>query len=202
MIKPLYKFPFFIEDNVLPQNELDKLDAACVKRFDSIPDYHHPYNTDTYKLSRESGIEILKSEEYDHISSIVLQRARLMMSEIGYSADQQKRLKISNAWFAAYKVGDAVSMHVHRPSFLSAAFYIRNTIDCKLRFIHNMYNMNEYPEGDFNNEWTKNFTDMDCPPGRLLIFPSTAVHGSDKIKGDQSGVVKLMLSYNFILKDA
>jgi len=202
MIKTLYKVPIWVTDNSLEESKLSDLEVACKKYAEQIPDYHHKYNPDTYKISRNTQTNLQELPEFDEISSYILDNARSMMAEMGYSKNQTSKLKLDNAWFCMYRPGDSVQMHIHRPSFISAAFYIKNVTDCKLRFIHDMYKMSPYP-ADINNEWSRNSVDMDCPPNRLILFPSDCAHGTDQIKAGNlptTAVAKIMLSYNFVLE--
>ena len=202
MIRDLFKVPIWIEDDLVDRFELEKLEWICETFSKNIPDYHHEYNPDTYKISRNSEINILDLPEFEPISNLIREKAIQMMLDMGYSEEQTKRLKNDNAWFCMYRVGDSVQMHVHRPSFISAAFYIKNDTSCKLRFIQDLYKMSPYPK-EPDNQWSRNSVDMDCPPGRLLLFPSDCAHGTDQIKGDvqTEEVCKVMLSYNFILQN-
>jgi len=201
-IQTLYKVPIWIEDDLVSSTDLDYLENACESLAKNIPDYHHQYNPDTFKISRNSDISLLDHAEFEYITNLIKHRALLMMTDIGYSEDQRKKLKIDNAWFCMYRPGDSVQMHIHRPSFITAAFYIKNLTNCKLRFIHDMYKMSPYPK-QVDNEWSKNSTDMECPAGRLLIFQSDCAHGTDQIQKldyKNTDVVKIMLSYNFVLE--
>lgn len=201
-VHTLYKVPIWIEDNIVSLDVLNKLEEACKYLSTNIPDYHHKYNPNTYKLSRNTKVHVKDRSEFAEINQMILEKAKLYMHDIGYSQNQSRRLLLDNAWFCMYRPGDCVQMHIHRPSFITAAFYIRNDTACKLRFIHDIYKMSYYPD-DINNEWSKNSSDIDCLPGRLLIFNSDCAHGTDQIEKmhyRSTDVVKVMLSYNFLLE--
>jgi len=199
-IEILHKKPIWIEDNILDTQQLNYLENTSIDLSNQFPDYNHTYNPDTFKTSRNVGIKIHTMPEYATINQIIIDRAKKMSAEMGYSKKQLENLVIGDSWFCIYKPGDCVQMHIHRPYFLTAAFYIKNLTACKLRFMHNIYSYAPWP-AMLDNEWSKNSTDMDCPPGRLLLFPSDCAHGTDQIKTtSHTGIVKVMLSYNLMFK--
>lgn len=201
MLQPLYKVPIWVQDDTLPQDKLDKLENACYKKCEPLPDYPDEYNPDIFKFSRSNKVNVHTEPEFEEVSNLMITAARNMMLGMGYKQEQAEDLQIANSWFGIYRNGDNLPMHTHRNSFFSGAYYIKDVTDCKLRFIHDIYRNTPYP-GDLYNEWGKNVTDFDCNPGRILIFPSDCIHGIDQMKSDRpdNEAIKVMLSYNFKMK--
>jgi uncharacterized protein (TIGR02466 family) len=111
------------------------------------------------------------------------------LTKIGYSMKQISKMVINNMWSNISHENDFVAPHHHSNSIISGAFYIKALPDSKLRFYNNP-SMALSP--DNFTELSYEYCLYDCIPGRLLLFKSDFMHGTDK----QGPGEKIVVSFN------
>jgi uncharacterized protein (TIGR02466 family) len=176
----------YVADGLLT-NELAQLEA-------DIKSLH-----DSYAITR-TGMQQVNSlhKTYDQIHtrpelaplvSVVQLHAKEYLLALGYTMEQISKMVINNMWSNISGEGDFIAPHHHSNSIVSGAFYIKALPDSKLRF-YNTPSMMLSP--DTFTELSYEYCLYECIPGRLLLFKSDLMHGTDK----QGPGEKIVISFN------
>lgn len=110
---------------------------------------------------------------------------------MGYNDTTISSTKIANMWANVSRKGDYLTPHIHGESLLSGAFYVCSGEDDKIRFFDNITE-SFLRASDNPNQYSYQYCEYPCTPGRLLIFKSSFVHGTEAQKSDK----KIVISFN------
>jgi uncharacterized protein (TIGR02466 family) len=128
--------------------------------------------------------------EFKDLVDTITVHSNQYLSELGYNQEFRDNVHIANMWCNISHEGDFIFPHVHSNSILSGAFYIKKFDNSKIKFFNNLQNMLPRPQ-NFNS-LNYEYCDYDCNPGRLLLFPSDLVHGTER----QTHGEKIVISFN------
>lgn len=120
----------------------------------------------------------------------IYEHAYKFLSSLGYSNEFIDTLDIINMWSNISYSGDFIFPHVHSDSMLSGAFYIKKYEGSKIKFFNDVTSM--MPKPSIFNELNYEYCDYDCDPGRLILFKSDFLHGTEK----QPSGEKIVISFN------
>ena len=125
---------------------------------------------------------LLKEEIQRHVEEFL---SRLNMSDYD--------IRITNMWFNVSDKGDYNFPHTHCGSVISGVYYICSPQENFLRLYNPNYMTFNFPVSPVPNEYTYNYCDVPCIPGRLLMFPSHLQHGNpmQEVEGK-----KIAVSFN------
>ena len=113
------------------------------------------------------------------------------LKALGYNDTTIASTKIANMWANVSGKGDYLTPHIHGESLLSGAFYVCSGEDDKLRFFNNITE-SFLKAPDNPNQYSYQYCEYPCTPGRLLIFKSSFMHGTEAQKSDK----KVVISFN------
>jgi uncharacterized protein (TIGR02466 family) len=139
----------------------------------------HKTNDSLHKLTEFSGL----SEE-------ILKNGKIFLVEMGWDTKLVEKLDISNMWANVSSKGQFVMPHIHPGCVLSGAFYIKKDNSSKITFFKNVYDMINF-RGTFNSLSYPSCS-YDCEPGRLMLWKSDLLHGTDP----QQDGEKIVISFN------
>lgn len=137
----------------------------------------------------KSSDDLHTRPEFKNLVDAITFHAYVYLNALGYSDKQIASMKINNMWFNVSYENDYVFPHHHSHSIISGAFYVKTLPDSKIKFFNNI-DMALCPEN--YNDLSYQFCQYDCVPGRLLLFKSDFVHGTEK----QSAGEKIVISFN------
>lgn len=132
-----------------------------------------------------------KDPEFQPFVQCVMFHAFTYLTELGYSETQINGMRLSNMWANISHENDYVTPHHHSGSLISGAFYIKALPDSKIRF-YNTPDMAMRP--NTYNELNYQYCQYACTPGRLVLFKSDLVHGTDR----QGAGEKIVVSFNIV----
>jgi uncharacterized protein (TIGR02466 family) len=102
---------------------------------------------------------------------------------------------ISSMWANISYKGDYLFPHNHGDSIISGAFYVKsNPLLDKIKFFNMPDDMFPIPQ-EFN-KLSHKYCEYDCAPGRLLMFRSDFMHGTESQLTDE----KIVISFNVKFK--
>lgn len=144
--------------------------------------------------SHKTFDQLQNLDEFKPLVDEINKLASQYLTELGYTQEFQKNIYIANMWCNISYAGDFIFPHVHGNSVISGAFYVKSTENNKIRFFNNLQNM--MPKAQEYNILNYEYCDYDCTPGRILLFSSDFLHGTEK----QLDGEKIVLSFNLDLK--
>jgi uncharacterized protein (TIGR02466 family) len=125
----------------------------------------------------------------------IYENAFFFLSDLGYDRTFIDALTIGNMWANVSHEGDFVFPHVHPNSILSGAYYIKKYPNSKIKFFDNLESI--YPRPQLPSHLNFDFCEYDCDPGRLIMFKSDFLHGTERQPSDE----KIVISFNLVLND-
>lgn len=128
-------------------------------------------------------------QEFKPLVDAIVQHAWHYLKALGYSEEQMNSFSMQNMWSNTSYEGDYLFPHNHAGAILSGAFYIKAPTDSKIKFFNNP-TMAINPK--FYNELNYQYASYECIPGRLLLFKSDFLHGTER----QSAGEKIVISFN------
>lgn len=128
--------------------------------------------------------------EFKDLADTVLHNAVIFLSELGYDTTITNRIKIVNMWANISYPGDFIFPHVHDGSILSGVFYVKKFEGSQIKFFNNLYKM--ITVSQMPNNLSYEFCTYDCNPGRILMWQSDFLHGTER----QPAGEKIVISYN------
>jgi uncharacterized protein (TIGR02466 family) len=142
-------------------------------------DSTHPY-----------GKSIHSNPVFKDLVNAIYENSKLYLIELGYNDSFIDTLSIETMWANVSQPGDYLFPHVHPNSLLSGVFYIKSTSNNTITFFDDIYSMNIPPQND--NSLNFNTCAYECSPGRMILFKSNFLHGTEKqIDGE-----KIVISFN------
>lgn len=114
------------------------------------------------------------------------------MRQLGYCDQQISKMRMLNMWTNISYENDYVFPHHHSGSIISGAFYVKAPLGAKIKFF-NTPDMAMRPTN--SNELNYEYSYYDCIPGRLLLFKSDFVHGTERQPAGEKIVVSFNIGY-------
>lgn len=141
--------------------------------------------------SHRSIKTIHKRPEFSPLAKEIKKRITKFLVLYGYDPLMTRDVEISNMWFNISNEGDFLFPHTHPGSLLSGAYYVKSTTENKILFYE--HHKNTYMEPYKITNLSETTKDIDCVPGRLLLFHSEMEHGTplQKCPGE-----KIVISFN------
>lgn len=134
-----------------------------------------------------------ENPDFQPLVEKIYANAASFLHALGCSNDFIKRMHILNMWSNISHKGDFVGPHIHSNSILSGVYYVKKFSGSKIKFYKNIYE-NIKLDG-VPNDLSYTSCDYDCDPGRLLIWKSDVLHGTDQ----QSSGEKIAVSFNIAI---
>ena len=180
--KTLYVLDNLLIDQLLKFEEEIKiiLQATNIKRTGTLNvDSTHQYDN-----------SIHNNPVFKDLVNTIYENSKLYLKELGYNDNFVNSLSIENMWANVSKSEDFLFPHVHPNSLLSGVFYVKTGSNNTITFFDDIYNMNVPPQ--YDNSLNFNTCVYDCTPGRMILFRSNFLHGTEKqIDGE-----KIVISFN------
>lgn len=129
--------------------------------------------------------------EFSSLVKEIHSHAVIYLKALGYA---HAEFFISNMWANVSHKGDHLFPHIHGDSVISGAFYIKGDVLNKIKFFNMPDDMLPAPQ-EFNDLNYK-YCEYDCLPGRLLMFKSNFMHGTESQLTDE----KIVISFNIKFK--
>jgi uncharacterized protein (TIGR02466 family) len=127
---------------------------------------------------------------FESLNNIIYEHAYNFLVTLGYSNEFIDTLDITNMWANISHKDDFIFPHVHSDSVLSGAFYIKKYEGSKIKFFNDVTSM--MPKPNTFNELNYEYCDYDCNPGRMILFKSDFLHGTER----QTDGEKIVISFN------
>jgi hypothetical protein len=177
----------YILDDVC-KNSLGKLEIAVKDIIKNAGSYSNEFLTVSSTHRTMDRLHTLP--EFEDLAIDVLKNAKIFLIEMGWKDTHVDKLDISNMWANVSGIGEFVMPHVHPGSVLSGAFYVKKYEGARITFFNNVYDMSNFV-GEFNG-LSYPSCHYDCDPGRLMLWKSDLLHGTDK----QPDGEKIVISFN------
>lgn len=180
----------YISDNVCNHllNDLEKHSKEVVKKYSSSRDGY--LNVDSTHLST---IFLYKEYPFNELMEYILLHSEAFFNHLGIT---HAKLTPRNMWVNISDKGDYNFPHTHTGVALSGVFYVKGNPKNEIVFYNDSYiNKNMISSSQLNPLSYKTCS-YSCETGRLLLFPSTLLHGNPKQDFDGE---KIAVSFNLIL---
>jgi uncharacterized protein (TIGR02466 family) len=126
-------------------------------------------------------------EEFKPIVDIIHEQSKFYLQQLGYTTAE---FYISNMWANISHRGDYLFPHNHGGSILSGAFYVKSNSQNKIKFFNMPDDMMPTPQKF--NDLNYKYCEYECNQGRLLMFKSDFMHGTES----QTTEEKIVISFN------
>lgn len=123
----------------------------------------------------------------------VLKNAKIFLTEMGWNINIIDRLEIGSMWTNVSKAGEFVMPHIHPGSILSGVFYVKKYEGSRITFFNDVYDMIPF-EGNYNG-LSNTGCFYDCEPGRLMLWKSNLLHGTEMQPDGEKIVISFNLSF-------
>lgn len=140
--------------------------------------------------SHKTNDQLYLDPTFKPLVDVINENACNFLSTLGYSNEFIDTLDIINMWANISHTGDFIFPHIHSDSIISGAFYIKKYEGSKIKFFNDVTSM--FPKPSTFNELNFEYCDYDCNPGRMILFKSDFLHGTEK----QSNGEKIVISFN------
>jgi uncharacterized protein (TIGR02466 family) len=174
----------YIKDNIYLE-KLNYFEKTIKEKFNKYG--HKRYPLQNVDSIYETYNNLHKDIEFDLLVNKILESSKEFLNCLGY---KNKELKITEMWSNISYEKDHLFPHNHSNSILSGAFYVKGNTENKIKFFDNSFDMMPKPQ-TFNNLNYK-YCEYECLPGRLLIFRSDFLHGTEA----QTTNEKIVISFN------
>jgi uncharacterized protein (TIGR02466 family) len=121
----------------------------------------------------------------------IQQHAYIFLETLGFSEQEIAQLRMNKMWANLVESGDYLFPHIHSHSIVSGAYYVKSSELDKIQFYNDIGDTSYVPA--IESKYSKRWTDVDCKPGRLLLFKSNLPHGNTKKLDNQE---KIVISFN------
>lgn len=125
--------------------------------------------------------------EFKPLIDVIHSQGRFFLQQLGYTTAE---FYISSMWSNISYKGDYLFPHIHAGNILSGAFYVKSDPKNKIKFFNLPDDM--FPLPQQFNELNYKFCEYECLPGRLLMFKSDFMHGTESQITDE----KIVISFN------
>jgi uncharacterized protein (TIGR02466 family) len=140
--------------------------------------------------SHKTSKNIFEVAQLEGLREVFYEQSRYFLEQIGYT--KTDTLRFSNCWANISYKGDYIFPHMHGYSVCSGAYYVKSSMDDKIKFFNTPSML---PDPEVWNEYNYNYAEYSCVPGSLLLFPADLQHGTES----QIGEEKIVISFNMIL---
>jgi len=140
--------------------------------------------------SHKTNDQLHLDPTFEKLVNSIYEHSYKFLNLLGYSDSFIDSVDIKNMWANISVSGDFIFPHIHSDSILSGAFYIKKYEGSKIKFFNDITSM--YPKPEKFNELNYEYCDYDCNPGRLILFKSDFLHGTEK----QPTGEKIVISFN------
>ena len=130
--------------------------------------------------------------EFDDLATEILKNAKIFLTEMGWKTSSVENLYIGSMWTNVSKAGEFVMPHIHPGSILSGAFYVKKYEGSRITFFNDIYDMVPF-EGEPTG-LSHPGCYYDCDPGRLMMWKSDLLHGTEM----QTSGEKIVISFNLL----
>jgi len=174
--KPVYQVDNLLEDKLTYYETVMKNNSINLNR----NDYH--YVDSSYQIEN-----LHTKKEFVDLFNIIIIHSKEFLTQLGY--DNLENIKVLNSWFNIIKQNDYLQKHIHNGSLLSGAFYIKSDVNDVINF-YDLIDVTQVPER--TNSISYSQYELECRPGRLLLFKSSLEHGTPRQKSKE----KIVVSFN------
>jgi uncharacterized protein (TIGR02466 family) len=174
--KPVYQVDNLLEDKLTYYETVMKNNSINLNR----NDYH--YVDSSYQIEN-----LHTKKEFVDLFNIIIIHSKEFLTQLGY--DNLENIKVLNSWFNISKQNDYLQKHIHNGSLLSGAFYIKSDVNDVINF-YDLIDVTQVPER--TNSISYSQYELECRPGRLLLFKSSLEHGTPRQKSKE----KIVVSFN------
>jgi len=188
-IECLFPKLIYIVDNVL-EDQLSVYEEKIKKFFQTAGTYRDNYLA--VDSTHRTNDNLHLNNDFADLANIILKHVRSFANSLGYNKTSTDRLMISNMWSNISYAGDFVGLHTHPGGFISGAYYIKKFTNSKISFFNPYAN---YVPPETYNYLSDTKKDYDCEPGRLMLWMSDFLHGTEK----QTEGEKIVISFNIVL---
>jgi uncharacterized protein (TIGR02466 family) len=178
----------YIKDNVCLEN-LNNFESEIKKTFSKYG--HKRYPLQNVDSIYETFNNLHNINEFNFLTNIIYESSYEYLNELGY---KNKQLKITEMWSNISYEKDHLFPHNHSNSVLSGAFYVKGNSNNKIKFFDNSFDMMPKPQ-NFNYLNYK-YCEYDCIPGRLLLFRSDFLHGTESQYDNEKIVISFNLKFS------
>ena len=143
----------------------------------------------TVKSSWQSYDKMYEEESFKELAKQIKKYCLDYLNELGMNY-MIPDLNYTKMWFNISHKGEFNIPHVHGNSIISGAYYVKSSKEHQITFFKNISNM--MPPSETGTELGKIVEQIDCIPGRLVLFKSDLMHGN----GAQKDGEKIVISFN------
>lgn len=129
--------------------------------------------------------------QFEPLVREIQNHSHIFLTELGFSDDEISKLRLNTMWANKSRKGDYLFPHIHSNSIISGAFYIKSAPEDTIHFYQSLEDSSYVPS--IESEYSKRWKEIDCVPGRLLIFKSNLPHGNSIKDND---LEKIVISFN------
>ncbi len=141
-------------------------------------------NVDTLHLTYPN---LQTHAEFKPLVDSIHENSKFYLQKLGYLT---ANFYISEMWANISYKGDYLFPHNHSGCILSGAFYVKSSQENKIKFFNSFDDMMPIPQE--SNELNYKYCEYDCNQGRLLLFKSNFIHGTEIQQSDE----KIVISFN------
>jgi uncharacterized protein (TIGR02466 family) len=146
----------------------------------------------TVQSSWSTYSKLNEDDYFKELADRIKIHAQAYLKELGMSY-VAKDLDYNQMWFNISHAGEFNMPHVHNYNIISGAFYVKTSTNNKITFFKDIANM--MLASDDSTELGKTNIELDCIPGRLVLFKSNMMHGT----GAQLDGEKIVISFNMTI---
>lgn len=129
-------------------------------------------------------------DDFKIVSTTILDECKKFAGILGYTQEQQDKLKYINMWFNLSTQGEFNFPHTHNGSLFSGVIYLKAVSENIIAF-HDFNDISIEPYEPNNLSFRTAY--LKCVPGTLYIFKSDLVHSNPRQDGEGT---KLIISFN------
>lgn len=188
MLQTLFPKTVYVKNNLL-LNRLSSYKFCIEKQFRFHGSDRHGLHF--VESSHATFYEFHLLPEFQDLVQEIYKHTHDYLKLLGYHESTISGLQIQRMWANISQKGDYLYPHLHGESLISGAFYITSDSTDKLKFFNDLSESFLKP-ADFTSEYNQQYCEYDCVPGRLLLFKSNFLHGTEAQKSNQ----KIVLSFN------
>ena len=190
-ITPLFPQLVYICDEVGLSFHKEIID--CVNQYDG--EY---YKNPLLNVNSTKGkTNLISSSPFKELCNEVLFHMKSFAENLGYRKERCDSLFINDCWFNSSDKGEYVYPHTHPGSFLSAAYYVK-TNEENVFTLYNPNNLSAMENPSYPISENAAEVNINCVPGRLIIFFSNFMHSTPVQKNEGQ---KIVLSFNSIFEN-
>ena len=188
MIHTIFPKTIWMADNILV-DELPSLSQFCVDICDT-------YSVESNDLLNVPSTHKTESnlQQFPEMQSLVKHiciNALEYCKELGYSNTDIEDMSLHNMWTNVSGENSYIFPHNHRDSFISGVYYVECNPDDEITFFNNPNDLMDR-KPTTSNTFNSEYYTIPCLPGRLIMFKSNMLHGTQSQKSHR----KIAISFN------